>query len=78
MTHELAAPNLRCTGQHKLWSSQNVHPGLTASRIFDGRIGEGEFWQVVRWFGHYSRSLQVAEWMSQAAGELGPLGGVFV
>ena len=34
-------PNLRCTGQHELFNSWNVHPSIYASCIFKGRISKG-------------------------------------
>jgi len=68
--------NLRCTGQQELWSFALVFPSIDARRIFEGRIGEGKFWQVFQRCSHSSRSIEDAETMSQAAGELGPLGGL--
>ena len=36
-------PNLRCTGQHKLFSSWIVISQITGSRIFKGRISSTRF-----------------------------------
>ena len=47
---------------------------FVASRIFKGWIGGVQIWRVFRRIGHYSRSVEFAGTLSQAAGELGPLG----
>jgi len=48
-----------------------------ANSIFQGWIGETYFWRMFRRYCHSSRSFENADCLSQAAGELGPLGVVF-
>ena len=48
------APNLRCTGQHKLFRSWNVISRRNPRHIFEGWIRQGQFLNRFHSLGHYS------------------------